>query len=168
MVMPTERLEFDMPAEAAVVFDAFHVQRWRVQWDSLVSRTEIDGGLDCPQVGLETRSCGAGLLRGVVMRTRFLSFDRPRVAAAVMVGMAFPFSRWAASMRHRAGPAPGRSVLIYTVSFDVQPRWLAGAARPVVRSVFRRQTQRRFARLRRFLEAQAPAVRAWQAARGMT
>ena len=119
--MPHRRLEFPMPASEAVVFDAFHFHRWRRRWDSLVSATHVLGGADSPFVGAVTENTGAGALRGLSMRTQFVSYDRPRVAAAMMLGRSFPFTRWAASMRHRASGAQ-QSVLIYTYSFEVAQR----------------------------------------------
>src|SRR6185369_8504525 len=115
------RLEFEMPASCEVVFDAFHYQRWRRRWDSLVAETRIVGGAPCPSVGAETFNGGGGWLRGLSMRTRFVSYQPGAVAAALMIGRSFPFTRWAASMRHRALP-DGRSTMIYTATFDVGPR----------------------------------------------
>src|SRR5262245_17402963 len=98
--MARHRLEFPMPATAEVVFDAFHYHEWRRRWDSLVSATHVEGDAPCPFVGAVSENTGRGFLRGLSMRTRFVSFDRPRVAAASMLGRSFPFARWAASMRH--------------------------------------------------------------------
>ncbi|HEV2611367.1 MAG TPA: hypothetical protein VGU61_13950 [Noviherbaspirillum sp.] len=41
-----------------------------------------------------------------------VSYDPPRIAAATMIGNAFPFSHWTASMKHTPVDAR-RSVLIY-------------------------------------------------------
>lgn len=82
-----------------MVFDAFHYHRWRAQWDSLVGLTRVEGGAPCPFVGAVTENTGAGWLRALSMRTRFVSFDRPRLAAAFMLAPSWPFVRWAAS-RH--------------------------------------------------------------------
>ncbi len=150
-----------MPANEAVVFDAFHYHFWRMRWDSLVSATHVLGGAPCPSVGVVTENAGAGALRGLSMRTRFISYDRPRVAAATMLGKSFPFARWAASMRHRA-TAPNHSVLVYVYSFDVGPSWLAWLLEPVVDRVFYWQTCRRFGRLQSFLSDHAAEVEAWQ------
>lgn len=150
-----------MPAGAAVVFDAFHYHHWRSRWDSLVRATHVLGGAPCPFVGAVTENAGAGALRGLSMRTQFVSYDRPRVAAATMLGRSFPFTRWAASMQHRPA-GPQQSLLIYTYSFDVGPaalRWLLG---PIVKLIFDWQTRRRFARLRHFLAHHAGEVERWQ------
>jgi hypothetical protein len=97
----------------------------------------------------ESSGTGAGALR-LSMKTCFVSDDRPRVAAAKMVGCSFPCRRWAASMRHCAD-GPGRSRLIYTYTFEVGPPVLRWLREPPVIWVFHWQTRRRFARLRSFL-----------------
>jgi len=159
--MAHQRFEYPMPASAAVVFDAFHYHVWRSRWDSLVRNTRVVGGAPCPSVGAITENQGRGWLGGVAMRTQFVSYDRPRVAAARMLGVSFPFRRWAASMQHRA-VGEHHSVLIYTYTLEAGPpawRWLI---EPVVEWVFIRQTHRRFARLQRFLQAHANDVAQWQ------
>lgn len=160
--MVQRRLEFDMPAPPAVVFDAFHHQIWRRRWDPLVASTHVSGGADCPFVGAETVNRGAGVLSWFEMRTRFVSFDRPKVAAATMIGVSFPFVRWAAAMRHRASATAGCSIMTYTVNFEVSPRAARWGLQRVVTALFLRQTRRRFSRLQRFLQAHSPDIVQWQ------
>lgn len=159
--MVHDRFEYEMPAAAEVVFDAFHYQYWRHRWDSLVHATHVLGGAPCPYVGAVTENSGGGLLKPLAMRTRFVSYEPARVAAATMEGRSFPFARWAASMRHRPLD-PGRSVMVYTYSFECGPRALRWLLEPVVKRVFDWQTHRRFARMRSFLQAHGDEVRAWQ------
>lgn len=146
-----------MPESAAVVFDAFHNLRWRMRWDSLVRRTEVSGGVEHPSVGAVSENVGRGWMRTLSMRTRFLSYEPPRLAAAAMQGRSFPFSRWAASMRHK-DVAHGESLLIYTYQFQATYRVLE----PWVERVFNRQTDRRFRRLQLFLKEHGSEVRDWQ------
>lgn len=163
--MPHDRFEFVMPAPAEIVFDAFHHHWWRRRWDSLVEATHVIGGAECPYVGAVTENAGGGVLRGLTMTTQFVSFDRPRVAAATMRGESFPFRRWAASMRHRPLP-DGSSLMTYTYSFEVKPRALRWIVEPVAKWVFDWQTHKRFRRMRRFLESHAAEIAAWQRSRG--
>ena len=162
--MAHRQFVFPMPASVDVVFDAFHYYEWRVRWDSLVSRTQVDGGAACPSVGAITHNTGAGLLRGLAMRTEFIQYNRPHSAAARMLGQAFPFTRWAASMRHRPDE-DGQSLLLYSYTLTVGnpdggiSRWME----PVVDGIFAWQTRRRFARLRTFLAHNAAEVAQWQA-----
>lgn len=159
--MAHERFEFAMPASAAVVFDAFHHHHWRLRWDSLVRNTRVVGGAPCPSVGAVTENSGAGWLHGLSMRTQFVSYERPHLAAAAMLGQSFPFRRWAASMQHR-DLGSQQSLLIYTYTFEVGTpawRWLL---EPPVRWMFNRQTKKRFGRLRFFLASHAREVEQWQ------
>lgn len=160
-----QRFVFEMPADSAVAFDAFHHRHWRARWDTLVGESGVEGGAPCPFVGALTWNRGRGLLRGIVMRTRFVSFQRPRLAAAAMEGRAFPFTRWAASMRHEPA-GEGRSRLVYTVTFDVPGGPLGAPLGGFVARAFARQTQRRFAALAAFLAGHAAEVQAWQRAAG--
>lgn len=162
--MAHRRFVFPMPAPEAVVFDAFHYHHWRRRWDSLVRSTTVEGGAPCPHVGAVTHNAGAGGLRALSMRTRFVSFDRPRLAAAAMLGRSFPFRRWAASMRHEPDGAQG-SLLVYTYTFEAGPPGLRWLLEPVVAWIFDRQTRRRFARLQIFLADHSAEVAQWQAER---
>lgn len=159
--MAHHRFEFAMPANEAIVFDAFHYHHWRQRWDSLVSATRVVGDAPCPFVGAVTENAGAGVLRSLSMRTQFVSYERPRLAAATMLGRSFPFTRWAASMQHRA-MAPHRSLLIYTYNFEVGPSALRWVMEPIVKGIFHWQTRRRFHRLRDFLALHADDVALWQ------
>lgn len=158
--MKHHKLEFVMPATSRVVFDAFHYHHWKCQWDPLVGSTSIVGGGACPQVGAVSENQGGGLLRPLSMRTRFVAYDPPRLAAAAMIGKSFPFVRWAASMRH-IDLGTGSSKLIYTYTFDVGPAWLRWVLEPVTELIFRASTNRRFNRLRTFLQNNASAVENW-------
>lgn len=160
--MAHERFEFVMPARAEVVFDAFHHHAWRCRWDSLVGAARVVGGAPCPYVGAVTENAGGGWLGLLSMRTEFVTFERPKVAAAAMQGRAFPFARWAASMRHRPLDA-GHSVMLYTYSFETRPRALRWLMEPVTKWVFDRQTRKRFDRMRAFLEGHAAEIEAWHA-----
>ncbi|MES3011898.1 MAG: hypothetical protein V4738_14010 [Pseudomonadota bacterium] len=155
------RFEFAMPASPEAVFDVFHYHAWRRRWDSLVDATHVIGDAPCPYVGAISENAGGGLLRGLAMRTQFISFDRPRLAAASMVGTAFPFVRWSASMRHRA-ISPQQSVMLYTYTFEAGPRGLRWLVEPITQAIFDWQTRKRFGRMQAFLAQHRAEVEAWQ------
>ena len=159
--MAHERFEFAMPASADVVFDAFHYHRWRSRWDSLVDATHVLDGAPCPFVGATSANAGGGLLRPLSMQTRFIAYEPAKVAAAVMCGSSFPFARWSASMRHRAAGA-GRSVMVYTYTFETRPAILRAVMDPLVKLVFDWQTRKRFRRMQQFLACHGPDVEDWQ------
>jgi hypothetical protein len=159
--MPRYRFEFEMPANTTVAFDAFHFTVWRNQWDSLVRNTVVQDGAPCPFPGAKTSNRGSGLLSLLSMETTFISFDRPKVAAAIMNGKSFPFSRWAASMQHKELPY-GQSMLIYTYSFEVWPLGLSWLMQPFVSALFNYQTHRRFKNMQAFLKTHASQIENWQ------
>ena len=100
------------------------------------------------------------------MRTQFVSYDRPVVAAAAMVGQSFPFTQWAASMRHQA-QGPHQSLLIHTYTFQVGPAALRTVMEPVVDWVFVREKRQRFKRLAQFLAIRAADIADWQQTQGV-
>jgi hypothetical protein len=155
------RFEFDMPASCEVVFDAFHYHLWRSRWDSLVSHTQVVSGAPCPYVGAITENVGDGWMRSLSMKTRFVSYDRPRIAAATMVGCSFPFTRWSASMQHRP-LGEERSLMIYTYTFEADTKALRWLIEPMVKRVFDWQTRRRFARLKTYLKSNRGEIEQWQ------
>jgi hypothetical protein len=156
-----KRIAFVMPAPCDVVFDIFHYQFWRTRWDSLAAATSIEGGAPCPFVGAVNEVATGGLLRGLSMRTQFISYQRPRIAAAKMLGRSFPFAKWAASMKHEPVDAD-QSVMIYTYTIETGPAMLRWLMEPVVKRLFEWQTRRRFACMRDFLLAHRAEVEAWQ------
>jgi hypothetical protein len=156
-----DRFEYEMPAPAGIVFDAFHYHQWRHEWDSLVNATHVLGGAACPYVGAMTENSGGGFLKPLAMRTRFISYQPGKIAAARMEGRAFPFARWAASMRHLPGPGPN-SLMVYTYSFECAPRPLRWLLEPITKLVFDWQTHKRFHRMRCFLENRSVEVGEWQ------
>lgn len=162
--MAHRRFEFEMPASAEVVFDTFHYHQWRARWDTLVDATHVIGDAPCPFVGAVTENSGGGMLRGLSMRTQFVSYDRPRIAAASMLGSSFPFTKWAASMQHDAIDDQ-RSVMVYTYTFHAGPAVIGWLIEPVVKLIFDWQTRRRFACMRAFLASNANEIVQWQSAR---
>lgn len=159
--MAHERFEFEMPASCEVVFDAFHYHHWRCRWDSLVSRTNVIGGAPCPYVGAVTENAGSGWMCSLSMKTRFIRDDRPQVAAATMVGRSFPFTRWSASMQHKTLDG-GRSVMIYTYTFETGPTDLYWVVEPIVKWIFDLQTHQRFSRLKNYLASSRGEIEQWQ------
>lgn len=161
--MAHRRLELPMPAPADVVFDAFHFHHWKQRWDSLVRHTQVQDDAPCPSVGAVSANTGTGWLRALTMRTRFVAYDPPHLAAATMLGRTFPFTRWAASMKHLPVDAQ-KSLLVYTYTLETGPAALRWAMEPVADWLFLRATRRRFGRMHTWLAQHAAEVTEWQRA----
>lgn len=132
-----------------VVFDTVHDYAGRLEWDTLLRQayTEDDAA---PAVGVVAVCRAKRWLGGYAFRTRYVAFDRPRVAAIRLESRPPFFATWAASIRHEPRPGGG-SAATYTMTFTVKPRWARRIIEPVARTAFRRETQRRLRALDRHL-----------------
>jgi hypothetical protein len=144
------RLVFVMPARSADAFEAFFHHSVRLRWDTLLSVNYIEGGGTHPYVGAISTNRGRGWKASLTMRTRFLTYDPPRQAAAELVEPTGPFALWAASMRFEDRD-DGGSDLIYTYSIKLRPRWAGVLLDPLVGFLFARATRRRFAAMADYL-----------------
>ncbi|SHH62418.1 Polyketide cyclase / dehydrase and lipid transport [Jatrophihabitans endophyticus] len=142
-------IEQELPAPCEQVFDTIHDYRHRLEWDTLLRRAyTVD---DAPPARGVTAVCTAAWwLGGYSFRTRYVTFDRPTVAAIKLESRPPFFAAWAASIRHTSLPG-GRSRATYTMTFTVRPARLAPLLEPVAKALFRRETQRRLRALARHL-----------------
>lgn len=149
--MAQGRLHMIMPGTAAAAFEAFHNHALRLQWDTLLAVAYVEGGGSHPYVGAITVNWGKGWKRLLGMRTRFVSYEPPRLAAAVLLEPIGLFAHWAASLRHR-DLGDGRSELDYAFHIRLRPRWLGWMFDPLAAWVFARETRKRFAAMAAHLE----------------
>jgi polyketide cyclase/dehydrase/lipid transport protein len=139
-----------MPASSGAVFDLLHDYDRRLEWDTLLSAAYLaDGHLRAAQ-GATSVCVGRGMLGRIALKTAYVAFDCPRMAAVKMVNSPPFFGSWAASIRHDdLGPRASR--LTYTWTFTARPRWLAWLLEPVMGRVFYWETRKRLWALREFL-----------------
>lgn len=140
----------ELPAPAAVAFDALHDYDRRLQWDTLLSEAYLCDGATTADEGVVSVCRGRRAVGGFAMRTIYVSFDRPDVAAVKLLAPSGVFERWAASIRHRDAGA-GRSTITYVYSFVARPRWLAWLLEPLIERIFRWETRRRLRALGTYL-----------------
>ena len=152
------RLVFAMPAGSTDAFEAFFNHELRLEWDTLLKLTYVEGGGTHPYVGAISASRGRGWKLGLSMRTQFLVYDPPRMASAELIEPTGPFSQWAASMRFR-DREDGRCDLVYTYSIRLRPRWLGKLFDRLGGVLFAWETRRRFGAMARYLESKARQAR---------
>ena len=137
----------EMPATREQTFDVLHDYDRRLAWDTLLRRAYCQGMPGRDAVAVCTARWWLG---GYTFRTRYVTFERPVLAAIRLESRPPFFASWAASIRH--APLPdGRSSATYTMTFRCKPAWAAPLLEPVARSMFRRETARRLAALARYL-----------------
>jgi hypothetical protein len=145
--MPHGSLSETIPAPSGDVFDLVHDYDRRLSWDTLLSAAYLTDGSQQAGLGATSVCVGRRSLLGIALKTVYVAFDRPRLAAVKMVNHPALFGTWAASIRHDDLPA-GQSRITYTWTFTARPRWLAWLVEPIMQRVFCWETRRRLAALR--------------------
>jgi hypothetical protein len=85
------------------------------------------------------------------MRTRFLTYDPPHQASAVLIEPTGVFAQWGASMRFE-NRDDGGSDMTYTFTLHLRPRWLGKLLDPVAGILFAWESRRRFGAMARYLK----------------
>lgn len=141
-------------APAEQVFDVVHDYDIRTSWDTLLRSAHMQDG-QVPARGAVAICAARWYLGGLVFKTRYVTFNRPVVAAVTLVKPYFIFDNWSASIRHRdveSGDVPVSEVT-YTLNLRCRPRWLARPFEAVSRRLFALETRRRLRALKRYVEA---------------
>src|SRR5262245_48131126 len=148
----------DMPAESGEVFDLLHDYDRRLAWDTLLSAAYLTDGHAKAEQGATSVCVGRRALGRIALKTVYLTFDRPRLAAVKMINSPPFFGSWAASIRHEdLGPAASR--VTYTWTFSARPQWLAWLLEPIMGCVFHWETRQRLRAMRDFLQARRDGQR---------
>jgi Polyketide cyclase / dehydrase and lipid transport len=134
-------------ATSAEVFDLVHDYARRLEWDTLLRAAYLDDGHTRAAKGATSVCVGRRSLGGIALKTRYVSFDRPKVAAVELVSSPPFFGRWAASIRH-VDLGERESRITYTYSFTSKPRALRWLFEPIMAWVFRWETRKRLRALR--------------------
>ena len=134
---------------SAEVFDLIHDYPRRLTWDTLLRKAVLFDVV--PAVGAVAACSAKWWLGGLTFRTRYVTFDRPHLAAVTLTNPVFVFARWAASIRHK-DLAAGGSTVTYTLTFSCRPRWAAPFVERVALAAFELETGRRLKALKGYLE----------------
>lgn len=145
-----------LPAPSEVVFDTVHDYGRRLEWDTLLRAAYLEGGHTAAGKGVTSVCVGRRSLGGIALRTVYVSFERPTLAAVKMVNRPAFFQTWAASIRHEDVSA-SESRVTYRFHFTTRPRCLRFIMEPLMRRVFAWETRRRLGALKTFLAYHQPA-----------
>jgi hypothetical protein len=136
-------------APSHVAFDLIHDYTRRLEWDTLLQAAYLDGGGPAAGNGVTAVCVGRKWLGGIPLRTVYVSFDRPKVAAVKMVNAPAFFQSWAASIRHE-DISDQESRIIYQFHFVTKPRVLRFILDPIMERVFLWETRKRLRALKSF------------------
>jgi hypothetical protein len=146
--MPHGEVSQIIDAPASAVFDLLHDYDRRLEWDTLLSAAYLTDGSWRAELGATTVCVGRTTLGRMALKTKYIAFERPRLAAVKLVDRSLLFASWAAAIRHAELPH-GQSQVTYTWTFTVRLRSLAWLIAPLVQRVFRWETEKRLAALER-------------------
>jgi hypothetical protein len=159
--MPSAALSVVIPAPQQAVFELLHDYRRRREWDTLLDAAHLEPSGAAAGVGVVAVCRGRARVGGMTLRTRYITFRPPDVAAVLLEQPSGCFATFAAAIRHSAiedgQSPPGGSLLTYRVRFSARPRCLRWLLEPLMQTIFIWETRRRLAALARAL---APSRRA--------
>lgn len=137
-----------VPSEAA--FDLIHDYGRRLEWDTLLRAAYLEGGHLAAAEGVTSVCVGRRSLGSIALKTVYVTFRRPTLAAVKMVNAPAFFHSWAASIHHEDISA-GTSRITYKFHFTTKPRWLRFVLDPLMGRVFAWETRRRLRTLGAYL-----------------
>ena len=139
-----------MPASSETVFDLFHDYDRRLDWDTLLQAAYLENASAAGK-GVTSVCVGRRALGGIAIKTIYVSFQRPKLAAVKMINAPAFFGTWAASIHHEE-ISPSESRMTYKYNFQAKPRFLAPILEPIMKAVFVWETRKRLRALRSYLE----------------
>lgn len=139
-----------IPAPSSAVFDLLHNYTRRLEWDTLLQAAYLEDGATVAGKGVKAVCVGRKSLGGIALKTVYVTFERPWIAAVKMVNAPTFFESWAASIRHD-DISPNESRLTYKFQFTARPKFLRFVLEPIVGRMFVWETRKRFRALKAFL-----------------
>ena len=121
----------------------------RQEWDPFASRSELLNGATVPAVGVDEYIESAG---GLVMVSRYVSFQPPRVAAVSMIEGPRVLASFSRGWKFRQ-MSPTHCRVTFTYNFRTSPIWLRWAMEPIAGLWYQRQTRARLNCFKAWAEA---------------
>jgi hypothetical protein len=139
-----------LPAPSTVVFDLLHDYCRRLEWDTLLRAAYLEGDHVRAGKGVTSVCVGCRALGGIALRTIYVTFERPTLAAVKMINAPMFFGKWAASIHHE-DLSTCESRITYRFHFSAKPWLLRFILEPVMKAIFIWETRKRLRALRSYL-----------------
>lgn len=138
-----------IPAPSSAVFDLVHDYTRRLEWDTLLQAAYLADGHTEAALGATSVCVGRKALGSIALKTQYVVFNRPHVAAVKMVNRPPFFRSWAASIRHE-DVGDGTSRMTYKFHFISKPKMLRLLLDPVMERIFKWETRKRLEALQKY------------------
>lgn len=140
--MPHGSVAETIPAVSVEVFRLLHDYDRRLEWDTLLQQARLCDGFTEAQLHATSLCTGHWYLGGIAVKTEYVSFKPPHIAAVRMLNRPPFFEAFAATIRHH-DLSDGTSTVEYKYNFTARPKWLRWILHPVMACVFRWETRKR-------------------------
>ena len=138
-----------IPAPSSAVFDLLHDYTRRLEWDTLLQAAYLEDGATGAGKGVTAVCVGRKSLGSIALKTVYVTFERPWLAAVKMMNAPMFFETWAGSIRHEDISAD-ESRLTYKFQFTTKPRFLRFVLDPLMGQIFAWETRKRLRALKAF------------------
>ena len=149
--MKTIRSAIEIARPQEVVFDLTQNYAQRLAWDPYLAEAYLMKEAAEPAVGVEAYCKNHN---GSVMVSRYISFNRPAVAAVNMVKGPKILKRFSGAWNVRKMDEQ-HSELIFTYHFDLRGGIAGEMITPIVRWHFQREMNKRLSAIKAYLEAES-------------
>lgn len=150
--MPHGTVTAIIPASSAQVFALLHDYSRRLEWDALLQAAYLEEPWTESRLNAVSVCKGRTLLGGIALKTEYVVFNPPELAAVKMLNKPAFFETFAASIRHTDLP-DGTSQIEYKYTFTARPAWLCWLLHPLMGLIFRLETRKRLQSLARYFRA---------------
>ncbi len=151
--MPMAEMKETIPASAETVFALIHDYKRRLEWDTLLSEAYLEPEFSEAKSGAISVCRGRLMLGGFALRTKYISFEKGKLAAVKMLNQPPFFETFAASIRHFEID-DNNSEIVYKVNFTAKPRFLRPILHPLMRVVLVWETRKRLQALKLFFQSE--------------
>ncbi|MCB1044071.1 MAG: SRPBCC family protein [Acidobacteria bacterium] len=149
--MKTIRHQIEIMQSQQVVFDATQDYSRRLDWDPYLAEAYLLNGKTRADVGVDAFCRNRW---GTAMITRYITFDRPRVAAIEMVNGPFLLKRFCGAWNVKAMNDQS-CLLVFTYHFVLKGSPWSALLLPVVVHMFSREMKKRLLAIKHHLERTA-------------
>ena len=146
--MKTIKHQIEIDCSQERLFDITQDYTKRLEWDAYLTEAYLLDGAKHAGLGVDSYCKNRS---GSVMISRYISFNRPNVAAVTMVKGPLIIKRFSGAWNVKR-LSEARSLLVFTYSFELKGGFIGRLFLPVAVYVFSRDMRDRLLAIKRYIE----------------
>jgi len=147
--MKTIKHQIEINLNQTDLFDLTQDYSRRLEWDTYLSEAYLLNGAKFADVGVDSFCKNKS---GSVMISRYISFNRPSVAAVTMIKGSYILSRFSGAWNVKKIDEMN-SILIFTYNFELKGGLLGRLILPVVAYLFSNDMKKRLNTIKSYVES---------------